>query len=201
MGRLYSHIWQFVQRLYPLVGWGLSYGQTVEGELKHKYSGRLRITLARRIDDLMRAKPGVDTQMALARRSGVGQSTIGRILRAETAATIDNVEALAGALGVAPAQLLHDSGLSGVSESVPPEFAHLPQAERERIAAFIHFTIEDYASKHRLAIDERKEAPKGAQARMQRAAKRANNENTNDSRYTVPERRPRGRPPKAARGR
>ena len=45
--------------------------------------------------------------MALGRRSGVAQATIGRILRGEVAATVDTIESLAKALGVAPHLLVH----------------------------------------------------------------------------------------------
>lgn len=68
----------------------------------------LRQILARNIERAMQVTPGVDTQMALAKRAGLGQSHISRILRGESAATIDVLTALAEALNIQPWELLAD---------------------------------------------------------------------------------------------
>lgn len=52
-------------------------------------------TLAQNLDLLMSARPEFNSQLKLSRASGVGQTTVGRIRRADGAATIDNVEKLA----------------------------------------------------------------------------------------------------------
>lgn len=52
----------------------------------------------------------LQSQPRVAARSGIGQSHIGRILRSESAATVDVIEALARAFQVSPGDLL-----------VPPE--------------------------------------------------------------------------------
>lgn len=57
----------------------------------------------------MEATPGADTQLTLAKRAGVGQSHISRILRQESAATIDVIASLAEALNIQPWELLADS--------------------------------------------------------------------------------------------
>jgi SOS-response transcriptional repressor LexA len=52
------------------------------------------------IKSLMRSSRHLRTQTALARKSGVTQSTIGRILRSEVAPQSDNLERLATAFGI-----------------------------------------------------------------------------------------------------
>jgi plasmid maintenance system antidote protein VapI len=66
----------------------------------------LRQILARNLQAAMETSPGVDTQMTLAKRAGIGQSHISRILRGESAATIDVIAALAEALNIQPWELL-----------------------------------------------------------------------------------------------
>ena len=66
----------------------------------------LRIALAQNIAALMEKTPALDTQVKLAKRSGIAQSSVGRILRGEVAATLDNIEAIAKAFGVSANFLL-----------------------------------------------------------------------------------------------
>lgn len=54
----------------------------------------------------MEKTPALDTQVKLAKRSGIAQSSVGRILRGEVAATLDNIEAIATAFGVSADFLL-----------------------------------------------------------------------------------------------
>lgn len=62
--------------------------------------------LASNLDWLMNSRADLNSQQRLARVTGVGQSTIGRIRRAESSATVDNVYRLAKAFGVNASQLL-----------------------------------------------------------------------------------------------
>ena len=55
----------------------------------------------------MAKSPDLTTQGALHRRSKVAQSTIDRILGRESAATVDTLDQLAGAFGLASWQLIH----------------------------------------------------------------------------------------------
>jgi transcriptional regulator with XRE-family HTH domain len=64
--------------------------------------------VAYNLDKLMRETPSLDTQQKLARRSGVGQSSIGRIRRGEISTTVDTLDALALAFGLTAADLLQD---------------------------------------------------------------------------------------------
>jgi transcriptional regulator with XRE-family HTH domain len=66
----------------------------------------LRLALAKNIASLMQKTPALDTQVKLAKRSGIAQSSVGRILRGEVAATLDNIESIATAFGVSADFLL-----------------------------------------------------------------------------------------------
>lgn len=66
----------------------------------------LREVIANRLRELMAARPDLDTQVKLSRRAGLSQSTIARILSADSSATADSIADLARAFGVSPASLL-----------------------------------------------------------------------------------------------
>jgi len=72
----------------------------------------LRQILARNIADAMHRMPGLDTQLGLAAKAKIGQSHLSRILRGESAATIDRVAKIAKALGMQPWELLVDTELT-----------------------------------------------------------------------------------------
>ena len=75
---------------------------------KNKMVGmKTREILAGNLQRLMATASGeTHTQIGLKRASGIAQATIGRILRQETDATIDTVQALAGAFDLHAWQLL-----------------------------------------------------------------------------------------------
>lgn len=75
----------------------------------------IRHVIARRLGFLMSCTPSLDTQMKLAARTGIGQTTIGRIRRGEVNATADNIKRIADAFGT-PVGYLFGEGLprSGV---------------------------------------------------------------------------------------
>jgi transcriptional regulator with XRE-family HTH domain len=89
----------------------------------------LRGALARNLATIMDRSPAFDSQPKIAAKSKIGQSTIGRILRAEVPVTLDNLEALAKGLTLEPWQLL----VPGLDPSRPPKLgeASLPTDERE----------------------------------------------------------------------
>jgi transcriptional regulator with XRE-family HTH domain len=66
-----------------------------------------RQTVARNLRDLMDKSPDLRSASALARRSGVHQTTISLILREKQGTSIDHLEKLAHALGVQTWVLLH----------------------------------------------------------------------------------------------
>ena len=69
-------------------------------------STHLEQVIANRLRELMTAHRDLGTQVKLASRSGVAQSTVSRILSADTSTTIDSIADLAHAFGVPPASLL-----------------------------------------------------------------------------------------------
>lgn len=67
---------------------------------------KLRDLLARRVRELMEKNPAMDTQVKLAKRAGISQSTVQRVLARENAATLDVVEDLGKAFGFRPPSLI-----------------------------------------------------------------------------------------------
>ena len=76
---------------------------------RHVVSGPWGPTLAKA---MATASRGLKTQTGLARRSGVAQSTIGRILRGEVNPQVDNLRRIAEALRIPLATLLDVGQLS-----------------------------------------------------------------------------------------
>jgi transcriptional regulator with XRE-family HTH domain len=101
----------------------------------------IKNVLAENLRILMERNPGLDSQPKLASKSGIGQSTIGRILRAEVSTTIDIVEAIANVFGLTAAEILtprtssvgHTDNLSRVIAV----FRSLPLANQEQYANLI----------------------------------------------------------------
>lgn len=56
--------------------------------------------VAERLDYLMKSHPQLGTQMKLAKKTGIGQTTIGRIRRGEVNATAENLRTIASAFDV-----------------------------------------------------------------------------------------------------
>lgn len=65
-----------------------------------------RGVLARNVEALMNSREDRNSQPKVAERAGMAQSTVGRILRAEVWATLENIDGLAKAFRVQPWQLL-----------------------------------------------------------------------------------------------
>lgn len=72
-------------------------------------------TLANNLKFLMASTPSLSTQSALEEKSGVGQATIGRILRLETEAKIGTVKDLAKAFKLNPAEILDPAMIERIS--------------------------------------------------------------------------------------
>lgn len=69
----------------------------------------VRQLVADRLSVLMKASPQLNTLKKLADKSHVPYSTIQRIKKAEVAATITSLDAIAGAFGLTAADLLRDT--------------------------------------------------------------------------------------------
>lgn len=87
--------------------------------------------VARKLTELMQAYPDLGTQMKLAAKTGIGQTTIGRIRRGEVNATADNLKRIADAFGV-PVGFLYDE----------TDFSALTATEKEKWAGRI-FTVHE----------------------------------------------------------
>lgn len=66
----------------------------------------LRGTLARNLETILTKVPALNSQPKIAAKGKLGQSSVGRVFRAEVAVNIDNVEGLAKAANLQPWQLL-----------------------------------------------------------------------------------------------
>lgn len=71
----------------------------------------LRNKIARRLQQAMEENPSLSTQAKLEKKSGIGQATIGRILRKETDTRIDTLHALAVALRKPLSYFIDDESL------------------------------------------------------------------------------------------
>lgn len=99
---------------------------------------RLNQILARRLRAAMSVRSDMDTQTKLAEASGVSQSTVQRLLTAQTQCNLDTLESLAMALGLDPLELLRDE------DSVPDQ-TRLDSAELQILALWRRVSIEDRA--------------------------------------------------------
>jgi len=106
----------------------------------------LRKQLAKSLRALMDASISLQGQGAVAKKAGLAQATISRILKQQVAATLDNVESLANAFGVEPAALLGETCTAKETEWWRQELNALPAAEREMVIQFIRFTLSQHHS-------------------------------------------------------
>ena len=70
--------------------------------------------VAERLDQLMKQTPHLGTQMKLANKTGIGQTTIGRIRRGEVNATAENLRAIADAFDVPVGYLYGEETVHGI---------------------------------------------------------------------------------------
>ncbi|WGS40523.1 helix-turn-helix domain-containing protein [Burkholderia sp. JSH-S8] len=143
----------------------------------------IRQILAKRLQNLMDATPHLDTQVKVAARAKIAQSTVGRILRAEVYAQLAQVESLAEAFRVSPASLLSDEENAPIGSLVYDEqgYNDLPEADKEQVRAFIEFTIQRHKAKPEntpLSISSSKEPPPGLKERLLNAIQRELNDDT-----------------------
>ena len=73
-----------------------------------------REIVAEQLDMLMKQNPHLGTQMKLAQKTGIGQTTIGRIRRGEVNATAENIRAIADAFDVSVGFLYGEENIDGI---------------------------------------------------------------------------------------
>ncbi|AVA32993.1 hypothetical protein C3Z06_04725 [Cupriavidus metallidurans] len=71
--------------------------------------------VGKRLTELMAAVPSLGTQQKVASRTGIGQTTIGRIRRGEVNATADNLKRIAEAFNVPVSFLYGETDVHGIS--------------------------------------------------------------------------------------
>lgn len=76
-----------------------------------------RARIASRIRVWMSDRPDLDTQVKVAAAAGVSQTTMSRVLNAQTGVTIDNLESIAAAFGRDAWQLVAPDSLAYVADS------------------------------------------------------------------------------------
>ena len=134
----------------------------------------LRERLAERLNALMFRYKHLDTQAKLAAASGVAQTTVGRILRCDTSATLDNIEAIANAFGIDVTELFARPEQSNSLSLALDQAVRLPEPERLRISSFIDYTLREYAMNNpaRLTFQAHQSAKPELEAAAARAASR-----------------------------
>ena len=106
-----------------------------------KKDGTARHLVAARLREWMRASDDLKTQVAVAQKSGLVQSTIGRILRADVDVTVDNLFRIADAFNREAGDLLRADPESGRVAYDHERYSRLPAWEKSRIEAFIRTVI------------------------------------------------------------
>lgn len=104
--------------------------------IRHVLSGRLSVLMVNRVD--------LNTQTKVAGRSGLGQSTIQRILACESSATIDALAAIAEAFGVSPNELLSDSpscSAESIDTSLINDWNLLTPVSQKCVRSFMAYTL------------------------------------------------------------
>lgn len=109
----------------------------------------IREVLASNIRHYMRAVPCVDTQVKLAKKAGISQSSVARVLAGNIDTQISIVASLADAIGVKTADLLVETA----GEKKQPlldlqKLAMLPKTEQEKIKSFADFVISQAATEN-----------------------------------------------------
>ncbi len=103
---------------------------------------KLRNIFASRLRTLMGATTSLDTQARLSKKAKVSQSTIARVLSGDTSPTLDTVERVAVAFGVAPIDLLGE--LNGEEISLLSMWRKVSDADRERAFSFLRICAVDH---------------------------------------------------------
>ena len=98
------------------------------------------------------------SQMELARRAGVSQSTVGRVLNGTASATLDTLERIALALGLSVAEVI-GSGISA-DPNVAHRSASRTEAERMAHLSQLYAACDDEAKILLVAVAERLVTPR-----------------------------------------
>ncbi len=103
----------------------------------------LRDRLARRLRELMATNLALDTQVKVAQKSGVSQSTVQRVLAKDQAATVDTIQSFAHAFGIKCPELLL---LDAQERELLTQWGRLSTGDRAKVLGFIAVTASDPAT-------------------------------------------------------
>jgi transcriptional regulator with XRE-family HTH domain len=109
---------------------------------------KLRRVLAVRLHDLMQSTVALDTQAKLSKAADMTQSSVGRFLKGEVAATLDAIEKLSDAFGVPPGDLLQMPDADAKSTTLEAQIKDLPTAERRKVFDYAQYIIEKYSQEN-----------------------------------------------------
>ncbi len=103
----------------------------------------LTVIVSSRLAEWMKNSMNLDTQKKLADQSGVGQTTIGRILNGGVSPTLDSLERISVAFGKEVTDLvaLPDTGSIDYDKKA---YSKLPDYEKVRVEGFIKHAIAQY---------------------------------------------------------
>ncbi len=130
--------------------------------------------LAERLRELMDSRVDLDTQTKVATKSGVGQSTIQRLLACEQSATVDMLAKISKAFGLKPYEMLIESLEDAL---LMRTFSRLSPADKARIQGVIELTISisgqtGHDAGSQLFMDTRTPVPPPLRAAKNRASAR-----------------------------
>lgn len=131
----------------------------------------LRQIFRERLLALVAASDDSDVQTRLAKAAGVSQSTVSRMLNANTNIKVNTIDAIARAFGMTGAEFLLDARASTHFGGLAETYNQLPEVARKSIDDYVRFIVEDHARKHPGSLSFSREASMD-KALAQRAASR-----------------------------
>jgi transcriptional regulator with XRE-family HTH domain len=119
---------------------------------------------ARRLKDLMAVRPDLDTQVKLAARAQMSQTTIGRILNAKVSPTLGHVASIADAFGLTIGEVIgQEVDKKAELHYERKLFGDLQPDQKQSIESLVQHKILDYteSNKHAaLVIREKRKTPR-----------------------------------------
>ncbi|MDQ7981368.1 helix-turn-helix domain-containing protein [Paraburkholderia sp. SARCC-3016] len=134
----------------------------------------LREVLAENVRAQMSRNVAIDTQQKLAKRAGISQSSVARVLAGNVDTQISILAALAAAIGVQPGRLLEDEASAPDLQIDRERFAKLPIGERAKIQSYIDFVMAQPSADEAgaLSLSQKLTQTKEQQDQTRRAAQR-----------------------------
>ncbi|MEX3915992.1 helix-turn-helix domain-containing protein [Paraburkholderia sp. BR10872] len=156
---------------------------SISGTLAPMSRQNTKAILAKNLRRLMDHSEILDTQIKVAQRAGIAQSTVGRLLRGEVYAQLSQVEALAEAFKVDVAALLDENvdHARGITPEWEQTYTHLSEEEKKQVSDFVAFLAARHqheAPSTALNTEGVREANRGLTERLVKAIQRELNDDT-----------------------